>query len=107
MQGKVSFSTRYETRTRLVDEDGREIFNEVVGEGGEVPVGEQEEPHVGTSAEGVEFATMEKGQNEASKLPPSVGVERDVKMEKDRVDGAGGGAEPESEVGKETGRDEL
>ena len=115
LQGKVSFSTRYETRTRLVDEAGNEIWDEPLadgegGAGGEAGGAAQGgvEGGPGTSADGVDPGTANvKGEGEANTLPPKAGVEGDVEKEKVRVEGAGVTAEPESEVGRETGRDEL
>lgn len=100
LQGAVSFSTRYETRTRLVDEHGNELLNEIVGEdaGG----------YAGTSADGVDPGTANaKGEGQGSAAPPRVGVKEDVRKEK-AVNDARATAEPESEeVVRETGRDEL
>jgi dolichyl-phosphate-mannose-protein mannosyltransferase len=91
LEGKVSFSTRYETRTRLVDAAGNEIYNEVV------------EPGVaGTMADGPDPET--EGQAEASAQPPKVNVDGDV--EKEEAVGGMATAEPESEAAVET-KDEL
>lgn len=98
LQGKVSFSTRYETRTRLVDEQGNEIYNEVVGNGDGV---------AGTIADGVDPGTVNpQGEGQASPEPPTVGVNDDLNKEA-RVEDAKATAEPESEAGKQTGKDEL
>lgn len=100
LEGQVSFSTRYETRTRLVDENGREIYNEIIGE----DAGSQ----AGTSADGPDPDTANpKGEEDASSVPPKVGIKEDVRKEKERVEQVKHTAEPESEVGKETGKDEL
>lgn len=100
LEGQVSFSTRYETRTRLVDEDGREIYNEIVGD--------DAGSNAGTSADGPDPDTANpKGQNDASPVPPKVATKDDVRKEKERVEQVSLSAEPESEVVKETGRDEL
>ena len=104
LEGKVSFSTRYETRTRLVDELGNEVAEGIVGEGGE-----DGEGFAGTSAGGVDPETV--GEGVARTVPADVGegrVEKDVQKERSVVGSAErGAAEPESEVGRETGRDEL
>ena len=92
LAGKVSFSTRYETRTRLVDENG----NEVADDGGVE----------GTVIDGAEPGTAnDAAEGEASK-PGHVGAKGDVEKEK-KVEDARQTAEPESELGKETGKDEL
>jgi len=95
LQGKVSFTTRYETRTRLVDAAGKEIYNEVVGGGGE---DEGEVRVAGTLAEGPDPVTS-GSSGEASTQPPRVDVEADLAKE-ESVEGASATAEPE-------GRDEL
>lgn len=100
----MSFSTRYETRTRLVDQHGREVYNELV----EPPQGERDEGVAGTLADGVDPGTENaEGQDDANTMPPNVGAKEDVRKEKERVEHVTLTAEPESEVGKETGKDEL
>ena len=95
LEGKVSFSTRYETRTRLVDEDGNEVYQ-----------GEDEAGVAGTSPDGVDpMSGNDAGEGEASTLPGKVGVKEDLAKER-RVVEERMTAEPESEVGKVT-RDEL
>ncbi|KAK4555376.1 Dolichyl-phosphate-mannose--protein mannosyltransferase 1 [Recurvomyces mirabilis] len=99
LEGKVSFSTRYETRTRMVDAQGNEIYNEVVG-------GEGEKNFAGSSADGPDEATAgESGGVEASTKPGHADAQEDLRKEA-KVEGAAT-PEPESAVGKETGRDEL
>lgn len=71
-------------------------------------MGEDAGSNAGTSADGPDPDTVNpKGQNDASPLPPKVGVKEDVRKEKERVEQVSLTAEPESEIGKETGRDEL
>ena len=103
LEGKVSFSTRYETRTRLVDEAGNEVY--------EGPAGGQgngdDEPFAGTRADAPDPETDNGGEVERTK-PASNKAGADVEKEKARVDDAKATAEPESEDGaRETGRDEL
>jgi dolichyl-phosphate-mannose-protein mannosyltransferase len=75
MEGKVSFSTRYETRTRLVDEAGNEIHEGVV-EGDEAN-------YAGSYAEGRNPDTQDPvGEAEANTVPPQVGVKDDLKKGK-------------------------
>ncbi|KAI7590577.1 hypothetical protein KC343_g18359, partial [Hortaea werneckii] len=64
LEGKVSFSTRYETRTRLVDQLGNEVHNAVV-EGAD-------DSQAGTRAEGVDPETPPAGDEKeaASPRPP-------------------------------------
>lgn len=101
LEGKVSFSTRYETRTRLVDASGNEIEGIVGGD----PVG----GNAGTKAEGVEQETPEAlGEGQANSQPPKAPVGQDKVNEKVAEERSKDGrAQPESEVGKETGHEEL
>ncbi|KAK3063068.1 Dolichyl-phosphate-mannose--protein mannosyltransferase 1, partial [Teratosphaeriaceae sp. CCFEE 6253] len=69
LEGEVSFSTRYETRTRVVDAQGRDIYNEVVPP-------EEGQGVAGTLAEAPEPVTG-GGEGEASAMPPRVDVEGD------------------------------
>jgi dolichyl-phosphate-mannose-protein mannosyltransferase len=68
LEGKVSFKTRYETRTRLVDAQGNEIQEGVAP------------PH--PDVEGSNPETVEKKQEEASEKPPTVGMGQDGAKEK-------------------------
>lgn len=99
LEGKVSFSTRYETRTRLVDEKGNELYNAVVGEG-------EGDGSAGTIADAPEPGTQGQGQGEANTKAPKVGVKEDLEKERSVMQ-AQATAEPEGEAGRETGRDEL
>lgn len=99
MEGKVSFSTRYETRTRVVDEAGNEIYEGIV-EGDEAGV-------AGTYAEGRNPDTQDPlGENEANTVPPQVGVNDDLAKEKS-VEESVAVPEPESDASKATGKEEL
>ena len=109
LEGKVSFSTRYETRTRIVDPQGNEIDDYagvVDGEGAGV---------AGTLAEGRNPDTQNPvGEAEANTKPAQVPVASDVAKEQkiaggDVQGGPGKQAEPEGEAGKATAevKDEL
>ena len=104
LEGKVSFSTRYETRTRLVDADGNEVEG-VLGEEGDGG------PVKGTKAEGVEQETPDaRGQGDASAQPPQACVGNDKANERAaEAKSLDGQARPESEVGAEEtkGHEEL
>jgi dolichyl-phosphate-mannose-protein mannosyltransferase len=100
MEGKVSFSTRYETRTRLVDEAGNEIYEGVVeGDG---------EGFAGSYAEGRNPDTQDPlGENEANTVvPQQVGVKEDLRKERS-VEESVVVPEPESDASLKTGREEL
>lgn len=103
LEGKVSFQTRYETRTRLVDEFGREVADGIDVAGEQPPEPEEDAGVAGTVIGGVEQETVgEPGVGEAR----TGGVEEDLRKERERAEGVTG-AEPEEGAGKETGRDEL
>lgn len=116
LEGQVSFSTRYETRTRVIDEYGNEVdgepFAEHYPEGGE-GAGQgrdDQELFAGTRADGPDPVTgSEGGEAEANTVPPVQGnVEADLR--KDEMVSAAAEAtltpEAEEEIGKQT-RDEL
>jgi len=86
-EGKVSFKTKYETRTRLVDEDG----NEVPGSDGVAP----EHPDV----EGVDRDT--KGvKGEVKSAPAEAMVERKGSVSREGTEGEARPASDASEATK-------
>lgn len=101
LEGKVSFSTRYETRTRLVDQDGNEIVR---------PSHESVE---GTVADAPEPGTVGEGMmngEERTKPAEGVKVEADVDKEGKVQREAEATAKPNAEADgalEGTGRDEL
>lgn len=111
MEGKVSFSTRYETRTRLVDEAGNEIYEGAVveGEGVGAEAGAEAEAvgNAGTIADGSNPETQDAlGEKDANTVPPQAGVKEDLRKEAS-VEESAAVPEPESDAGKSTGREEL
>jgi len=108
MEGKVSFSTRYETRTRLVDEAGNEVYEGIVAEGDAAGAGaEAVAENAGTIAEGSNPDTQDAlGENEANTVPPQAGVKEDLKKEQS-VEESVAVPEPESDAGKSTDKEEL
>ena len=74
LEGKVSFSTRYETRTRLVDANGNEVYDGVANA--------EEESYAGTIAEGSNQETGGVEQDAANEQPASVNVNEDIEKEK-------------------------
>lgn len=98
LEGKVSFSTRYETRTRLVDANGNEVYDGVAHA--------EEESHAGTIAEGSNQETGGVEQDAANEQPASVNVNEDIEKEKS-IEESTVSAEPESDAGSATGKDEL
>lgn len=79
LAGKVSFKTRYETRTRIVDAQGNEIYEGLVDSHG--PAEEQGVAPPHPDAEGRNPETQEQGA-EASDVPPTVEVGADEQKEK-------------------------
>lgn len=98
LEGKVSFSTRYETRTRLVDANGNEIYDGVANA--------EEESYAGTIAEGSNQETGGVEQEAANEQPASVNVNEDIEKEKS-IESSMASAEPESDAGAATEKDEL
>ncbi|KAM3422357.1 Dolichyl-phosphate-mannose--protein mannosyltransferase [Cercospora zeina] len=98
LEGQVSFSTRYETRTRLVDEMGREIDDGLVdahdGEAPAKPGGVNPQTPLGREAGSPESSTQQ--------------VKEDLRKEQ-RIRDAKATAEPGSEPEKKTAeaKDEL
>lgn len=102
LEGKVSFSTRYETRTRLIDDDGNAVADFV----GDVREGEQDSSSfAGTLAEAEEPSTDFGG--EASAQPPNVNVNSDLEKEEKVEKSTKQEAEPESDASANTGHGEL
>lgn len=95
LEGKVSFSTRYETRTRILDEAGSELYEGLV---------ENAPNFAGTLAVGENPETL--GATKPSDAPPNVDVDTDIAKEK-KIDNSKQVAEPESDLGSATGKDEL
>lgn len=95
MEGKVSFKTRYETRTRLVDSQGNEI---------EQPVEQQEIPEVAPAhPEGVDASTDGVPEVQSQEAPAT---QQDV-LEDERKEAAieqsdAGAAQPGSEGSEAT-----
>lgn len=79
LEGKVSFKTRYETRTRVVDAAGNEIHESLV-EAREVEDQGVAPPH--PDVEGQNPETKDANQAEASEIPPTVEAVEDEKKEK-------------------------
>lgn len=95
LQGKVSFKTRYETRTRVVDAEGNELRDELV-DARDVDGPPVAPPH--PDVEGRNPETKEqKGEAEASHAPPTVEAVEDQQKEKS-VEAEKKDAKPASEA---------
>jgi dolichyl-phosphate-mannose-protein mannosyltransferase len=98
LSGKVSFSTRYETRTRLVDAAGKEINSGAP----EPPVAP---PHPDVEGSDPETIPSEEQVRSEKNTPASPeNVASDIKKEKavQKKAGKSGAAEPEAEAAAET-----
>lgn len=91
LEGKVEFKTRYETRTRLVDENGQEMGN---------PAGGVAPPH--PDVQGVDQSTKQK-QDMPVLDDPAPAAEESVDGQKEL---AGKAAKPASDSNKQTGKRE-
>lgn len=101
LQGKVEFRTKYETRTRVVDESGNEVEEPEGGWDEQFGAGVAP-PH--PDVEGVDKETV-KGdqQQQQQKAPePEVAASKDGEKEAERAK-----AKPASEGQEATVRDEL
>jgi len=104
MEGKVSFKTRYETRTRVVDAQGNEIDPGVPVEVKE-PAGVAP-PH--PDAEGRNPETGDANEAAASDAPPVVDISDDVSKEKSvEQEAKNKQPRPASEGQEATGKGEL
>ncbi|KAF2862167.1 glycosyltransferase family 39 protein [Piedraia hortae CBS 480.64] len=100
--GKVSFSTRYETRTRIIDEAGNELANDIVQEA-QQPGDGHTEGGAGTIAEAPEPATA--GEREARQSPAPAPV--DMNVAEENKGEQPNPPEPESEPAIATSKEEL
>ncbi|TKA76040.1 hypothetical protein B0A49_05961 [Cryomyces minteri] len=94
LEGRVSFKTRYETRTRLVDQMGNEIHDGIWEP--------DTEGVAGTIAEGENPPTGGVPETRAKEVPASVAVGDDVEKEKSVERSDAGSARPESSAGEAT-----
>lgn len=82
LAGKVSFKTRYETRTRVVDGQGNEIYEGLVDSHGEEMPEPQGVAPPHPDVEGRNPETQQGQAAEASDTPPTVEVQGDQKKER-------------------------
>ncbi|KAI9767736.1 MAG: hypothetical protein M1835_006993, partial [Candelina submexicana] len=86
LEGKVSFQTRYETRTRIVDAAGNEVADGTPGAEGFAP------PH--PDVEGRNPETLDSNEQEAREQPATVAVGGDVGKEDGVEQGKARGGKP-------------
>lgn len=109
LDGKVSFNTKYETRTRVIDAEGNEIDDGLPassGSGGP-PAGGAEggyaPPHPDVERQPETVKGEEKdGEGEKRDYPATASPEEDVAKEKSVERKEGKAAKPASEGGKAT-----
>ena len=94
LQGKVSFSTRYETRTKLVDEAGNEIGEGPAGAEGFAPP----HPDVDREPETAGGVPEDDGRD----LPATASPEDDIRKEKSVEKAKTGKPKPASEAKEAT-----
>ena len=98
LEGKVSFQTRYETRTRVVDALGNEVEEGPAGgDGGHAP------PHPDVDRE----PSTGKEEESNREYPATASPEDDIGKEKSVVRNGGKKPKPGSEGTGATGKDEL
>jgi len=94
LEGKVSFQTRYETRTRVVDAQGNEVDEGPVGAEGFAP------PHPDVDREPETAAEVD--ENDGREYPATASPEDDVGKEKSVERKDGGKPKPGSEAKEAT-----
>ena len=94
LEGKVSFSTRYETRTRVVDADGNEIADGSAGAEGFAP------PHPDVDREPETAADL--FENDGRDSPATASPDEDVGKEKSVNEAKIGAPRPASEAKEAT-----
>ena len=94
LDGKVSFETRYETRTRVIDADGSEIADGPVGAEGFAP------PHPDVDREPETAADV--AEDDGRDLPATASPEVDIRKEKSVEKGDDGRPKPASEPSEAT-----
>ena len=101
LEGKVSFQTRYETRTRVVDANGNEIDEGPAGgaEGGYAP------PH--PDVERLPSTGKDQKDDDGRDYPATASPEDDVGKEKSVERSDKGKPKPGSEGTEATAKDEL
>lgn len=100
LRGKVSFETKYETSTRVLDAAGNQVNDSppAGGEGHAPP-----HPDVDRQPE----TLQEEAQNDQREVPASASPDDDVRKEKSIQGSEAGMPKPGSEGNEATGKDEL
>ena len=98
LEGKVSFKTRYETRTRVLDADGNEVNDNSAGSAGTAP------PH---PADREPETAADQPEDDGREYPATASPEDDLGKEKSVKKNDDGKPRPASEAKDATKKDEL
>jgi len=98
LEGKVSFKTRYETRTRVLDAEGNEIDDGSAGSAGTAP------PH---PADREPETAADQPEDDGREYPATASPEDDLGKEKSVKKNDDGKPRPASEASDATKMDEL
>ncbi|EOA81475.1 Dolichyl-phosphate-mannose--protein mannosyltransferase 1 [Exserohilum turcicum] len=77
LAGKVSFKTRYETRTRVIDKEGNEVYEGLVEAHGDAEEAGVAPPHPDAEGRNPETQDMAAAGHQASDAPPTVEAVQD------------------------------
>lgn len=94
LEGKVSFETRYETRTRVIDSEGKEIADGPVGREGVAP------PH--PDVERLPETAADQPEDDGREYPATASPEKDIRKEKSVEKADDGKPRPASEPSEAT-----
>lgn len=95
LEGKVSFETRYETRTRVIDAEGKEVADGAVGAEGVAP------PH--PDVERLPETAVDESEDDGRAYPATASPEKDIGKEKSVEEADDGRPRPASEPKEATG----
>ncbi|KAL8867794.1 MAG: hypothetical protein Q9174_005432, partial [Haloplaca sp. 1 TL-2023] len=95
LEGKVSFETRYETKTRVIDSDGNEIHEEPAGAEGHAP------PH--PDVDRLPETAVDQPDDDGREKPATASPEDDIGKEKSVEKADDGKPRPASEPQEATG----
>ncbi|KAL8975407.1 MAG: hypothetical protein Q9197_000388 [Variospora fuerteventurae] len=94
LEGKVSFETRYETRTKVIDSEGKEIADGPVGREGVAP------PH--PDVERLPETAADQPEDDGREYPATASPEKDIRKEKSVEKADDGKPRPASEPSEAT-----
>jgi dolichyl-phosphate-mannose-protein mannosyltransferase len=86
LKGKVKFETKYETRTRILDAAGREIYEGPVGDAPQELLNQFAPPHPDVEGSNPETTGVKEEEVKGQKAPASVDAEADEVAERRRIE---------------------